>query len=100
MKKIVVTGYFGQPHLSALYGSAIGPSPAEYRMQGELIQENPDGSALVAGKIRTWDGMVNRHPDGTRCNSYPCNQQHHREWECEWKATEYTVPAGYWKLSQ
>lgn len=94
---VYVTGGFGDAWLSALYGGAIGPSPTPYKMQGKLIETYQDGSALIEGSIRIWDGMVDLHDDGSRCQCYPCNQHHTREWACENKPTSYIVPAGYWQ---
>jgi hypothetical protein len=92
----VVTGVFGDAWLSTLYGSAVGPSPTPYRFSGRIVEVRADGSALIAGRKRTWDGVITRHADGSRCRNYPCSLDHTHRYECEWAPTQAVVPAYAW----
>ena len=89
---VEITGVFGDGWLHQLFGSAIGPSPAPYRMPGVINSKTIEGY-MVEGKKRVWDGMVSRHSDGSKCQCHPCDATHTREYEVEWKSTMAFVPS-------
>ncbi len=95
---IVVTGVFGDPWLSSLFGSAVGPSPAPYRFaaQGEL---RADGSVLARSYKRTGESRWSYHADGTRCACYPCPHGQDTTWHTVYyyQETQAVVPASAWR---
>ena len=76
---VSVSGMFGEVWLSALYGSAVGPSPTLYKFSARVESINSDGSYNLSAFKRVLDRKIKLHSDDSKCQSYPCNEVNHRQ---------------------
>ena len=74
---VSVSGVFGEVWLSALYGSAVGPSPSPYKFSARVESINQDGSYNLSAFQRVLDRRIKFHSDGSECQSYPCGEKNH-----------------------
>lgn len=95
-KKVIITGVFGDPWLSELYKSAIGPSLASYHMPGTIdtdtLPDDLSALVLVHGQYQAWSGMRSIHGDGSVCHSYPCDRMHDRHYHVDYAPSQAYVP--------
>ena len=98
---VIVSGWFGDHWLSRLFSSAIGPSPAPYRMRARMIEAREDGSALIEAYARTGESRWNFHlDDKSVCKNYPCNHERANKFCPVYYYEKRTaiVPAGQWAI--